>query len=116
MRVFDDREGRKESGVKYRKDVSLILLTIAIAALLACDSHPAGGVNVRVRLGGEKKEVRLAVKGAYTIEAIDSDLILEKGVNLTEQKVTPDGTGIQIGEKLFKIYGIRVIPKKTPAY
>jgi len=114
--------------MKYSKKLSLILIVIAIAALFAGGSYPANSANVRVRLGGEKDEVRLAVKGAHTIEAIDSALILKKGANLPEEKVIPAGSGIQIGKEIFKIYpvqsrktmgeglngvyGIRVIPKK----
>ena len=102
-----------------KKQLSVISYQLSVLAFVAlcflfliARTDAANSTNVRVRLSGEKDEVRLAVKGAYTIEAIDSDLILKKGANLSEEKVIPAGSGIQLGEEIFKIYGIRVIPKK----
>ena len=69
------------------------------------------GINVRVRVASDMEKISLTVNGPYSIEAINSDLVLYKGKNLNKETISPTNSGLKIGQKEFKIYGIRVIPK-----
>jgi stage II sporulation protein D len=67
---------------------------------------------IRVRVDDGKDKISLRVRGPYKIEAINSDRVLEKGRYLRRTYITPTESGIRLGEKKLKIYGIRVIPKR----
>ena len=86
-----------------------MVLTLAIPSL---DSYSKNELNIRVRVSSGKKKVLLRVKGPYRIEAIKKDLLLDEGRRLRREYIRPTNTGIKIGNKDFKIYGIRIIPKK----
>jgi len=89
--------------------LSLLVFTLVIPSL---DSYSKNELNIRVRVSSGKKKVLLRVKGPYRIEAIKKDLLLNKGSRLRREYICPTNTGLKIGDKDFKIYGIRIIPKK----
>jgi len=90
----------------------LILLGALILEPLSGESFAADYVNVRVSVARDKKKILLRVKGPYRIEALNSDLVLDKARSLKNEYVLPTTSGLKIGEKEFKVYGIRIIPEK----
>ena len=72
-------------------------------------------LNIRVQVASHKDEILIEVKGPYKIEAIEKDILLGKGNLLREQRITPQHSGVKMGEELFKIYGIRIIPENSAA-
>ena len=52
------------------------------------------------------------MKGPYRIEDINSSLLLGKGRRLQKESIAPTNSGLELGDKEFKIYGIRIIPRK----
>jgi stage II sporulation protein D len=90
------------------------IASVLFLLLIAAEVYPsAGGPEIiRVRLDSGKKKILLRVKGAYRIEAINADLVLDEARRLRGAYVTPTRSGIKLGGKEFKVYGIRVVPKR----
>jgi stage II sporulation protein D len=78
-------------------------------------SHSSDYTNVRVRVAADKDKILLAVKGSYEIQSLNSALVLDKGRSIRKRYVTPTNSGLLLGDKEFKIYGIKIIPKKNAA-
>ncbi len=97
----------------FKNNLLYVILTFAFIFI---SGHSfAEGVNVRVAVGLDKPKVQLKIDGPYAITPVNSDKILEKGANLKNETVTPAVTGIKIGQKEFKAYGVRIIPQKDAA-
>jgi len=88
-----------------------ILCAIALF-LVPGDSYASSGENIRVCVAKEKDGILLSVRGPYTIKAINSDLELDKGRYLKKEYIIPTNSGIKLGKEEYKIYGIRIIPRK----
>ncbi|UCD55269.1 MAG: SpoIID/LytB domain-containing protein [Candidatus Omnitrophota bacterium] len=71
--------------------------------------------NIRVCVASGKDRVLLRIKGPYKIESINSELTLDKGRALKSEYIAPTNSGLKLGDREFKIYGIRIIPKKDAA-
>ena len=94
---------------------SIVFIFTFLSIFLPELSYSANSVNVRVRVKDNVDKVLLSIKGRYKIEAIHSDLLLDEGRNLKDEYVIPAGSGVKLGDKEFKIYGIRVIPRSDAA-
>lgn len=90
-------------------------LIIVILVLLCVPAYALSGTNIRVCVAQDKDKILLRVKGPYRIEALNSDIALEEAKSLRKQYVLPTTSGMAIGEKEYKVYGIRVIPKNDAA-
>ena len=66
---------------------------------------------IRVCVEKDKDEISLKVKSPYRIVALNSGLELDKGRLIGETYVTPLNSGIKLGDKEFKVYGLRIIPR-----
>lgn len=96
---------------------SLILIVSMLLGLSFSEfSYSQDPVSVRIRVAGDEEKIMLNVKGPYRIEAINKDLLLDEGKYLKTSYVIPTNSGLLLGFRLgvqeFKIYGIRIIPKK----
>jgi len=90
------------------------LLTCALACFFGFgNAHPASGANIRVCVAKEKDKILLGIKGPYDIKAINADRILGSGRYLKEEYVIPTNSGITLGKKEYKIYGVRIVAKKS---
>lgn len=94
-----------------RKSILLISLILSVNFAQALF---AGGVNVRVAIIQDSESVRATVKGPYKIVALNTNLVLfDSDESLNYVIVAPKIYGIDIGSKVFKLYGVKIIPKKT---
>lgn len=100
----------KQMGTDRR--LAVFLIGIFIFTLLSGYCYPATQVNIRVCVASGKDRVLVQVKGHYKIEAINSDLVLRKGRYLKKRYIKPTISGLMLGDTEFKIYGIRIVPKK----
>lgn len=93
---------------------SLLAMTLSIPAFsyFASESYAEKCINIRVSVASGKDKVLLRVKGPYKIEAIDSALLLDTGRRLKGECIVPTNSGLLLGKREFKIYGIRIIPGK----
>jgi len=94
------------------KRIFCLLLILAAGLVFARDVHPANNTYIRVAVIRDRDKVTLAVKGPYRLEAIHTDLLLDRGERLREEPITPTDAGLKIGERDFKIHGLRVIPER----
>ncbi|MGB2705691.1 MAG: SpoIID/LytB domain-containing protein [Candidatus Omnitrophota bacterium] len=90
----------------------LLIIACLLAPVFPECGYSATGVTIRVCVAKGEDDVLLGIRGFYTIKAINSDLVLEEGRYLRKECVTPTSSGLKLGKKEFKIYGIRIIPKK----
>lgn len=67
---------------------------------------------IRVCVEKDRDEILLKVKSPYRIVALNSGLELDKGRRIKSAYVTPLNSGIKLGGKEFKVYGLRIIPRK----
>ncbi|NQT21990.1 MAG: SpoIID/LytB domain-containing protein, partial [Candidatus Omnitrophica bacterium] len=66
---------------------------------------------LRVCVVNDKPSIYLKIKGPYTIETLHTKQIIEKSKrSLGTSKVVPTNSGLEIGDKTFSVYGIRIIP------
>ena len=65
---------------------------------------------IRVRVESGKNKLLLNVKSPYAIKAINSGLVLKKGKRLRNVYIIPTNSGLKLGNKEFKVYGISIIP------
>ncbi|MCQ9207254.1 MAG: SpoIID/LytB domain-containing protein, partial [Omnitrophica bacterium] len=97
------------------KKTAFFLLTSAILISLFLSEYGRSQDNssiIRVCVEKDKDEILLKVKSAYRILALNSGLELDKGRRIRGAYVTPLNSGIRLGGKEFKVYGIRIIPRK----
>lgn len=93
----------------------LIFLVISVFAsfVYPTPSHSGQPAEIiRVNIAGDKDKLLLSIEGPYTVEAIKSDIVLDKGMRINNAYVIPTNSGLKIGGREFMIYGIRIIPKK----
>ena len=90
--------------------VFLFLLTFLCICLSEL-SFSSSDINVRVAITQNKDSVEFSIKGPYRIEAINSDRVLERGLRLGKSCILPTALGVKIGNKEYKVYGIRITPK-----
>ncbi len=101
---------KKTYAVRY---TLFALVICALSFILAFGySYPASGANIRVCVAKGKDKILFSVMGSYRIKAINSDLALDKGGYLRKECIIPTNSGIMLGKKEYKIYGIRIIPRK----
>jgi len=94
------------------KKIFCLFFILAAGFIFTSDSHPAENTYIRVAVIRGKAKITLAVKGPYRLEAIRTDLLLDRGERLRKEYIIPTDAGLKIGNKNFKIYGVRVIPKR----
>jgi len=94
------------------KRKTLFFLTLLFVFSTYINSYALSGVNVRVRILDDEDAINLVIKGSYTVRAINSNLILDKGRRLRNTKVRPMDYGLIVGDKEYKIYAIRIIPNR----
>ena len=70
---------------------------------------------VRVAVITDATQIELTIRCPYQILALNTNEELYKGRRLWRAKVAPGESGIKIGKDDFKIYGVRIQPKKSPA-
>ncbi|MBU3933820.1 MAG: SpoIID/LytB domain-containing protein [Candidatus Omnitrophica bacterium] len=70
---------------------------------------------VRVAVITDATQIELTIRSPYQILALNTNEELYKGRRLWRAKVAPGESGIKIGKDDFKIYGLRIQPKKSPA-
>lgn len=91
---------------------AFLAILFLLAPFFSEHGYSAQDVTVRACVAKGEDKVLLSIKGSYRIKAINSDLVLEKGSHVREEYVTPTNSGLKLGNKEFKIYGVRIIPKK----
>ena len=103
----------------YQKHLTAIRNTLCAIFLVSSLTGPSEAsyskprlINVRVCVAKDKDKLVLGVKGHYTIQAVNSDLTLARGRYLKKEVIIPTNSGIKLGDKEFKVYCIRIIPKK----
>jgi stage II sporulation protein D len=99
-----------------KKKRHLLYAPFLIGALLfvtVCpETYGSGDVIIRVGLVNGREKLSLEVKGPYEAKALHSDIVLDTGRALRTTRVIPTTSGLKIGEKEYKVYGIRIIPEK----
>jgi len=110
MYIFYDGT-RREKKEKMKKYI-LFILIISFVFFSFEKSYSKNNLNIRVCVAGDRSKIALSVKGPYKIEAIDKEFVLDKGRYLRKEYILPTNSGIRLGNKYFKIYGIRIIPRK----
>ncbi len=97
---------------RARHTFCAFILCALVFILVSGQSYPSPAVNIRVCVAKGEDRILLSVKGSYVIKAVNSDLELGDGRYLKKEYVIPTNSGIRLGKKEYKIYGIRIIPKK----
>ena len=99
----------------FRKSLATFLITLFFLTTFSEYCYSRGRANIRVCVASDKDRVLLRIKGPYRIEGINSALTLDKGRALKNEYIAPTNSGLKLGDREFKIYGIRIIPKKDAA-
>jgi len=68
---------------------------------------------VRVAIVQDAEEIVLSIRGAYQILALHTNEQLHEGRYLWRAKVQAGDAGVKIGKLDFKIYGIKIQPRKN---
>jgi stage II sporulation protein D len=96
--------------------ITAVVIGIILLTFFPRQASPASEFrNIRVSVAGGKEKLLLSVKGRYSIEAINSRLILDEGRSIKTEDVVPTNSGLKIGGKEFRLYGVRIIPAKDAA-
>lgn len=95
---------------KYFVLLSTISATVIFLTVFLRYSYSENRVNMRICVASGKEKISMIVKSPYKIMAINSDITLEKGRHL-KADVFPTATGLMVGDKEFKVYGIRIVPR-----
>ena len=96
------------------KSLRVILLLFFLSFLLP-EGYAETQEIIRVAIITDASKVKLAVRSAYQILALNTNEELFKGRRLWHARVIPTDTGIRIGKLDFKMYGVRVQPARSPA-
>jgi len=93
-----------------------ILLVLSLFFFLhICYGYSSSSIFIRVCVTKDKDALDLSVQGPYRIESVNKDMVLDRGRYLKGEHIQPTISGIELGEKEFKIYGVRIIPEKGSA-
>jgi len=98
-----------------RKSFATLLIILLLPFSFSEYCYSRGQANIRVCVASDKDRVLLRIKGPYKIEGINSALTLDKGKALKNEYIVPTNSGLKLGDREFKIYGIKIIPKKDAA-
>lgn len=91
-------------------------LTLLLAFLLfTAPSYAAAQNTIRVRVEESKEKLTLTIKSSYKVEDLNSGIVLYKGKSLRRRDAVPTNSGLKLGAKDFKVYGIRIIPSRDGA-
>jgi stage II sporulation protein D len=71
--------------------------------------------NIRVSVLNNVNEIELSIRGAYTIQRVDTGAVIDQGNTFFNRKIKPFSTGISFGNRNFNVNAIHIIPKKQPA-
>ena len=95
-----------------RRLVAAFLASILFLMPFSEYCYSGARANIRVCVARDKDRVLLRIKGPYEIQDINSALTLDKGRSLRNAYIVPTNSGLKLGVKEFKIYGIKIIPKR----
>lgn len=71
--------------------------------------------NIRVSVLNNVNEIELSIRGAYTIQRVDTGAVIDQGNTFFNRKIKPFSKGISFGSRNFNVSAIHIIPKKQPA-
>ena len=74
-------------------------------------AHGATGA-IRICVVKNIPQISLNIKGRYKIFTFNTDELIEEGRYFKKSTVSPLMSGVRIGKKEFRVYGIKLVPKK----
>jgi len=67
---------------------------------------------LRIRVIKDAPQISLTIKGSYKIFALHTNQLLFEAKNLRKTQVLPLMSGIKLSDEDFKIYGLKIVPKR----
>jgi len=89
--------------------VQVALAAEADLASLPLPENPSSFNRIRVAILQNKDQVTLFADAPYRVEAMPNRALIDRGLRLSETKITARGRGIRFGAKDFHFPGIRVM-------